>query len=105
MKQLPVLLLLVSLTGCAVKTGAEAIVLDEHINLCRVLRTPTMTWRMCRTHPSVTPELLQEAEHIRDRLGVPLTTAIRTMTGWQVYGLQVDSTSQLDEWRAAMRAQ
>lgn len=105
MRQVPVLLFLLSLTGCAVKTGAEAIVLDEQINLCRVLRTPTMTWRMCRTHPSVTPELLQEAVLIRDRLGVPLTTAIRTLTSWQVYGLRVDSTSQLDEWRAAMRAQ
>jgi hypothetical protein len=98
------LLVVVSLAGCAIKTGAEAIALDEQINLCRVIRTAGTTWRMCRTHPSVTPELLHEARLIRDRLGVPLTTAIRTLTSWNVYGLRIDTADQIDEWRAALDA-
>jgi hypothetical protein len=107
MRRLALLLLfsLFSLTGCAAKTGAEAIVLDDQINLCRVIRTPITTWRMCRTHPSVTPELLHEAQLIHARLGVPLATAIRALTSWKVYGLHVDTATQVDEWRATLAAQ
>lgn len=99
------LLFLFSLTGCAARTGAEAIVLDQEINLCRVIRTSITAWRVCRTHPSVTPELLQEARLVHERLGVPLPIAIRTLTGWRVYGLDIDTAGQVDAWRAAMAEQ
>jgi hypothetical protein len=104
MRRLALLLILVSLNGCAVRTGAEAIVLDDQTNLCRVIRTSTTTWRICRTHPSVTPELLHEAQLIHECLRVPLPTAIRTLTGWEVYGLHLDTTHQVEEWRAVLQA-
>jgi hypothetical protein len=105
MRRLALLLILFSLNGCAVRGGAEAIVLDDRTNLCRVIRTSTTTWRMCRTHPSVTPELLHEAQLIHDCLRVPLTTAIGTLTGWEVYGLHLATANQVEEWRAVLQAQ
>lgn len=60
--------------------------LNGQVNLCRIIVTDDVTYRLCRTHPSVTPEVLAEAQRTRaPEESLPM--AIARVTRWAVYGL------------------
>ncbi len=81
----PCLLMLLSFVGCGVKTGADAVRLDGRVLMCRTVEAQNTSWYLCRTHPTVTPDVLREAEELSVREGVSLPIAIGRLTGWRNY--------------------